>query len=619
MSELTTSQRETAALASTPLTPAGLQSLSTLTRRRMVMLTLVLTTVMALTGLWAHLLGGNGIDALDAGLIACFLLSAPWTVLGFWNAVIGFWLLHIDKRWRGSVAPYLAAGEGDSPITLNTAVLMTLRNEDPERALAKLERVRRSLVSTGFSHKFDFFVLSDTSNPHIAAAEERLVAEWKEGVAAGHNVIYRRREQNTGFKAGNVQDFIDRFGADYDLMLPLDADSLMAGREIVRMVRIMEATPKLGILQSLMVGTPSQSAFARILQFGGRHGMRSFTMGSAWWQADCGPFWGHNALVRIGPFRESCELPVLPGTPPLGGYVLSHDQVEAAMMRGAGYEVRVMPVECESWEDSPPTLLDFLKRDMRWCQGNMQYFQLLKLPNLKFISQLQLVIATMGYISGAAWMLFVILGAMKATTGSIEVFNPSIGIALFASMIFMNLAPKLLGMLDVAVSPGGLRRYGGGMRFGSGVLTEILFTLLLAPAIASALTIFMVGLLFGRSVKWNGQARDAYRLTWLTGIRGLWPQLLFGMTITALFAAYVPGILPWIAPMIAGLVLAIPVAVLSASPEVGGWFARRGLCAIPEEFNTPVELRHEEAPAAAERVDGSNIPAAEAIPAASAG
>ena len=205
----------------------------------------------------------------------------------------------------------------------------------------------------------------------------------------------------------------------------------MAGREIVRMVRIMEAAPKLGILQSLMVGTPSESAFARILQFGMRHGMRSFTMGSAWWQADCGPFWGHNALVRVKPFADHCDLPVLPGNPPLGGYVLSHDQVEAAMMRAADYEVRVMPVEAESWEDNPPTLLDFLKRDMRWCQGNMQYFQLLSLPNLKFTSQIQLVIATMGYISAAAWILMVTLGGVKSVTGSPgELFDPTIGIAL---------------------------------------------------------------------------------------------------------------------------------------------------------------------------------------------
>jgi membrane glycosyltransferase len=619
MSDSTTLHCTTGEGASEHLTPAGLQRLSTLTRRRAIIACLVGGTVVALTAVWAHLLGGNGLDTLDFALIACFLVSSPWTVLGFWNAVIGFWLLHGDGRWRDSVAPHMAAGETDAPIDSKTAVLMTLRNEDPERALEKLERVRRSLNATGYGERFDFYVLSDTSRADIAAAEERLVAAWREKAGPGHHIVYRRRAENTGFKAGNVRDFLDQFGAAYDLMLPLDADSLMAGREIVRMVRIMEATPKLGILQSLMVGTPSESAFARILQFGARHGMRSFTMGSAWWQADCGPFWGHNALVRVKPFADHCELPVLPGKPPLGGYVLSHDQVEAAMMRAADYEVRVMPVEAESWEDNPPTLLDFLKRDMRWCQGNMQYFQLLNLPNLKRLSQVQLIIATMGYISAAAWILMVTLAAFKSATGTLELFDPTVGILLLATVIFMSMAPKLMGMLDAVFAPGGLGRYGGTARFALGSMIELIFMLLLAPAIATALTIFMVGLLFGRSERWNGQARDAYRLTWLTGLRGLWPQALFGAALVVVFGAFLPAALPWISPMVAGLLLAIPLAVLSAAPEIGTWLARNVICAVPEELVTPVELRQDETMPTAERVSEADGKSSEALPAASAG
>ena len=118
--------------------------------------------------------------------------------------------------------------------------------------------------------------------------------------------------------------------------------------------------------------------------------------------------------------------------------------------------------------------------------------------------------------------------------------------------------------------------------------------LLLAPAIATALVIFMAGLVFGRSVRWSGQARDAYPLTWRTGIRGLWPQLVFGAALVAVFAVFLPGVLPWISPMVAGLVLAIPLAVLSAAPELGRLLARAGICAIPEELATPVELRQDE-------------------------
>ena len=172
---------------------------------------------------------------------------------------------------------------------------------------------------------------------------------------------------------------------------------------------MMQAHPKIGILQSLVVGMPSASAFARIFQFGMRHGMRSYTMGQAWWVGDCGPFWGHNALVRIKPFHEQCDLPMLPGKPPLGGHVLSHDQVEATLMRRAGYEVRVLPEERGSWEENPPTMLEFARRDVRWCQGNMQYLKLLDLPGLYPMSRFQLVWAILMFIGIPAWTLMIAL------------------------------------------------------------------------------------------------------------------------------------------------------------------------------------------------------------------
>ncbi len=617
MSNSAVTHCENATHALERLTPAGLQSISTLTRRRMIIFALVAAVVAGLATAWTFMLAQNGLDLVDFGLIAFFLFSVPWTVLGFWNALIGFWLLHFDRNWRARVAPYLDAGNSNGPVNLKTAVLMTLRDEDPERALSKLERVRRSLDATGHGQNFDFFILSDTSDPDTATVEERLCNDWGEGTAAGHTVVYRRRAENTGFKAGNVRDFVDRWGGDYDLMLPLDADSLMSGPAILRMVRIMQGYPRLGILQSLVVGTPTRSAFARIFQFGMRHGMRSFTMGSAWWQGDCGPFWGHNALVRIKPFAEYCDLPLLPGKLPLGGHILSHDQVEAAMMRGAGYEVRVIPAEDESWEDNPPTLLDFSKRDLRWCQGNMQYWRLIGMPSLTFTSRVQLVIAIMMYLSAAAWMGIVALGAVKIATGAMENFDPVLGVSLFAAVIAMSLMPKLMGLLDVALTPGGVARYGGGLSFAAGAVIETVFMMLLAPVIAFALTVFMIGLLFGRSVKWNGQTRDAYRLTWRTTAIGLWPQTLYGFGLVSIFAVGMPGILPWVAPMVAGLILAVPLAVLSAAPEIGARFQRWGMCATPEELETPVALLGEIEPAA--RTGDAEVNQAAELSAASAG
>ena len=385
-----------------------------------------------------------------------------------------------------------------------------------------------------------------------------------------------------------MRDFCDRWGAGYDFMLPLDADSLMDGATILRLVRIGQAYPKLGILQSLVVGAPSQSAFARIFQFGMRHGMRPYTMGSAWWVGDCGPFWGHNALVRIAPFVEHCHLPVLPGGPPLGGQIMSHDQVEAVLMRRAGFEVRVLAEEVGSWEENPPTLLEFTRRDLRWCQGNMQYFRLLGMKGLLPMSRFQLVWAISMFIGIPAWTAIIALSTIKPLDGEpTALFPAASALGLYGAFMFMYLAPKLAGFLDIALTKGGLARYGGGLRFAAGAVTELLFSFLISAAVTVRTSLFMIGLLFGRAVVWNGQARDAHALSWGTAARGLWPQTLFGFLLLAFALALAPGLILWSLPLTAGYFLAIPFAVATADPRLGAAMARIGLCAIPEEIETP--------------------------------
>ncbi len=571
----------------TRFTPAGLQYTGLLFRRRLIMAGLCFGTIGALLYALSRVLGSDGWTVLDAGIFAAFMFSAPWTVMGFWNAVLGFWLLHFVKDPIAQVAPFAKLPDEPAPLALRTAILMTLRNEDPARAFARLHIIRDSLERTGEAKRFDFYLLSDTDRPDVAAEEERLFAEWESEFADKSRTVYRRRARNDGFKAGNVRDFLSHWGAAYDLMLPLDADSLMSGAEIVHLARIMQGHPRLGILQSLVTGAPSASAFARIFQFGMRHGMRSYTMGGAWWNGDCGPYWGHNAMVRTAPFARHCELPILPGRPPLGGWVLSHDQIEATLMRAAGYEVRVLPVEGESWEDNPPTLVDFTKRDLRWCQGNMQYWRLIGLPGLTPLSRFQIVMGIFMYLSAFAWTVLIVLSALKVfdpETGPKEV---ALGIGLFAFSFILSIAPKLAGMLDVAFTPGAMRRYGGGLRFLASSLTEILFSIMLAPVVAVRLTIFMVSLIFGRSVIWSGQQRDAYGLSWATAFNGLWPQTLLGVVLFALFSWKAPGVLLWAAPLLSGLILAVPFAVLTASPRFGRFITRVGLCAIPEERETP--------------------------------
>jgi membrane glycosyltransferase len=573
-------------------TPAGLQDEAGLRRRRLLVLALNLATLALLLAGLAPILGAGGWSVVDVAIFIAFLFGAPWTVLGFWNAAIGLWLLHGRRDGLKQVAPFAAAGDLATPLALRIAVLMTLRNENPERAFRRLRVVKDSLDATGEGVWFDYFVLSDTSDPAVAGVEEALAEAWSREIGEPARLTYRRRSDNAGFKAGNLRDFCERWGERYELMLPLDADSAMAGETILGLARMMQAYPKIGILQSLVVGMPSRSAFARIFQFGMRHGMRPYTMGSAWWSGDCGPFWGHNALVRIVPFRDYCHLPVLPGKPPLGGAVMSHDQVEATLMRRAGYEVRVLPVEGGSWEENPPTMLDFAKRDLRWCLGNLQYLKLLDLPDLRPMSRFQLVWAILMFLGLPAWTLMISLLPLAAVQARAVANYPAVAVVcLYLLFLAMYLSPKLAGFADILLTRGGVRRYGGVGRFLLSAVIELLFAFLQGAVSSFRTTLFMVGLLFGQvRIGWNGQARDAHALSLATAFAGLWPHLLFGVYLFVALGMLAPAVLLWSLPLTAGYVLAIPFAMLTAWPAAGAWLARHGLCGIPEDFDMPPVL-----------------------------
>jgi membrane glycosyltransferase len=553
------------------------------------------TYAVLLAAAW-RIAAAGGSTLLNGLLFLAFALASPWTVLGFWNALIGLWLLHGRRDGMEAVAPFAQAGAVKTPLGIKTAVLMTVRNEDPYRAILRLKTIKMSLDATGEGAAFGYFLLSDTSEENVARAEEAVFSAWQESEGAGAHLVYRRRAENRAFKAGNVRDFCERWGDEFTLMLPLDADSLMAGEEIVRLVRMMQAHPKIGILQTLVVGMPAASAFARVFQFGMRHGMRAYTMGQAWWVADCGPFWGHNALVRIAPFRADCDLPVLPGRPPLGGHVLSHDQVEAVLMRRAGYEVRVLPQERGSFEENPPTILEFMRRDMRWCQGNMQYLRLLNLPGLYLVSRFQLIWAVLMFVGiPAATLIIALLPLASLKAQGIEGYPAGLARTLYLCFLGMYLTPKLAGLIDTACTPGGLARYGGAMRFAAGAVLEVVFAFLQGAVSTIRTTIFMVGLAFGRTIQWGGQARDVHRLTWSHAARQLWPQTLFGVIVCGALALIAPRVLLWSLPLTAGYLAAIPFAVVTADPRFGRLLTQSGICGIPEDFAPPPEIAQLEA------------------------
>jgi len=571
--------------------------------RRLAFGGLVLSTIAVLTALMVYSLSFEGMVALEWVLLSCFVITLPWTAIGFWNAVIGFVLLRGTRNPAMRVFPGLANAKPDDAITASTAVAMCVRNEDVDTVRRNLHVLAARLVASGHGNKFHIYILSDSSFEDILAQENivfpSLVRDWKGRI----KITYRRRTSNPGFKAGNIRDFCERWGHAHDYMLTLDADSVMSAGSILRMVRVMQANGNLGILQSLVVGLPSDSAFTRIFQFGMRMGMKSYTIGSAWWQADCGPYWGHNALIRMKPFMEHCHLPPLPGKGPLSGWILSHDQVEAVYMRRAGYECRVLAEEGGSYEENPPHVLEFIRRDLRWCHGNMQYFKLLGESGLKLTSRIQLMLAILMFIGSPAWMLFVLAATAAFVNPELGVKLQAVGptYLLFGIIMAMIFAPKIASLADTLIDPSLRRSFGGTIAIIVSAFGEIIFSILLAPIMAVANTIFLAKLfLFGKAKAWTAQTRSTQALPLMVTITHLWPQFLFGVAgVTAVMsvenASY--AALAICLPVFIGPALVLPFAVFTSHPALGWLAARFGLWQLPEEEHPPVVVRALELPA----------------------
>jgi membrane glycosyltransferase len=455
------------------------------------------------------------------------------------------------------------------------------------------------LAAAGVADRFHLYVLSDSTWEDVIAEEEGVFGQLQDRWRGTLPVTYRRREENPGFKAGNIRDFCERWGSLHDYALALDADSLMSTDAILRLVRTMQRNPRLGILQHLTVGMPTASPFARVFQFGMRLGMRSYTLGSAWWQGDCGPYWGHNALIRLQPFIEHCHLPKLPGRPPLGGWILSHDQVEAVLMRRVGYEVRVLPEEEGSWEENPPTLIEFIRRDLRWCQGNMQYWRLLAMPGLHPVSRAQLLLAILMFIGSPAWIAFMTLGMLRVGLAEdpSQTFHADTGLLLFGLIMTMVFAPKIATLVDVLASPAKRLAFGGTPRVITGFVTEVVFSALLAPVMAFAHTRFLLGLPLGRAAVWSAQRRARHRVSVIGGLERLWLQTLFGISAVVWLGLAAPAALIGFLPFLLGAILAVPIASITANPRLGLLLVRLGLWRVPDETVPSRELSALQRPA----------------------
>lgn len=544
--------------------------------RRLAVAALVAVLTAALLALGYATLAPGGWTVLKALLALCLALNAPWLALSAATGLVGFAVRVGYADPAAAVLPALRSVSPFEPIRLWTALAVFVRNEDIGPIEARLLSLTRDLARYGLADRFTPCVLSDTSDPCLAAAEAAAVARLR-AEAGECRVVYRRRDENAGWKAGNVMDFLDRHGRRFDLMLCLDADSSMTLPAIIRMVRAMQADPCMAILQATVAGTPTAMPFARLFQFGHRSGARIWATGQAWWQQEQGAYWGHNALIRIAAFRAHARLPSLRD----GTRVLSHDHVEAAKLHAAGWSVRVLPDDAGSAEAHPPSLVAYLQRDARWAAGNLQYLQLLRRRDLSVLGRLQMLQAVLHYLLSPAWFGMLPLAALLGATGEADAVPRDALLALLATGLLFLHAAKLLGYAELLLNRREAGRYGGRCRIIASILAETAFTVLLDPVLALQKTALVLGMRLRTG--WARQDRQGSPLRWLEAARLFWPHTLVGLLLLTLFAPTSRFAVLLAAPAYAGLLFAIPFATLTTNLAFGLWLTRRRLAAIPEE------------------------------------
>lgn len=571
--------------------------------RRSLFFGLTLLTSLAGGLLMLDVLRASGLSGLNIAGLVMFTALFTWIAGAFWTAMAGFVIRLIGRD------PAILAAEhtAHSSVRGRTAIVTPIYNEDTARVFAGVEAIWRSLMQQRDQARFDFFILSDTRHPETACAEE---AAWRAEVArlsAQGRLFYRRRSDNTGRKAGNIAEFVRNWGGAYDYMIVLDADSVMSGQALVSLAQTMDAHPEVGIIQSLPLLVGRETLFARLLQFAVRLNGPMFASGLAFWQLGDSNYWGHNAIIRLRPFAEHCALPRLPGAPPFGGEILSHDIVEAAFMRRAGYQIWLMPDIAGSWEEIPSNVIDFAARDRRWAQGNLQHVGVMPMRGLHWLSRVHMLTGILSYTTSPMWLLVLVLSSIVtclAALSSHQYFQPGAYTlfpswpqyrdgevaALLAMTITLLMLPKLLGMCLALRDRVVRQSFGGTWRLICSVLFEQLMSMLLAPTMMLFHSSFVVRALLGRNVGWDAQARGDRGVSWLEALRrhgwhvGL--GLIWGVAIYEL----APAFIWWMLPVIAGMLVPVPFTVLTSRSTLGRRLRARGLLLTPEETCTPPEL-----------------------------
>lgn len=530
-------------------------------------------------------------------MLFLFAFTFTWIAVGFWTAMAGF-VLQLTQRdplsLRKSGFPrglLQASDEAGAliPSDARTAIVIPVFHEDIGQVSKRIETMWRSIQATNQQRVFHFFLLSDSQEPEMIEREWAGVKALRERLPKECQLTYRRRNHNHGRKPGNIADFCRRWGADYRYMVVLDADSLMSGSTLVELVRRMEANPRAGLLQTLPLPVGQRTVFGHLQQFA--HALHSpmLAFGQSFWQTDVGNYWGHNAIIRMAAFMEHCQLPVLSGEPPMGGPVLSHDFVEAALLRRAGWEVWMLPQLGGSFEEMPSNLIDYARRDRRWCQGNLQHLRLLALPGLHWMSRLHFLLGAMSYLASPAWFLLLFsatLAALSPDHSAVATDSPAAG----GNWVFLPLLvmtgvllfwPRILG---IVLGLGSMAsEYGGRLRVLGGGLLEVTASILVAPILMFYHSRFVLAVLLGQSVVWAAQVRESREVSWQEAIRFGAPLSLLAIVWGAAILVLAPGWWYWWVPVLTGLLSAPLLLRLSGDLGLGEKFFRTGWLAPPRE------------------------------------
>lgn len=565
--------------------------------RRLLMILLVVGQTMVATWYMLSVLPYHGDTAIEKGLAALFGVLFAWISIGFWTAVSGF----ITRRFSGDRFSLLhrhPAGELAGVPLARTAVVMPIYHEHVNRSLGGLRAIYRSLARTGRLDSFDFYILSDSRDPEIWLAEQAAWGELVDELGAHGRLHYRRRPVNLRYKSGNIADFLRRWGRDYEYMVVLDADSAMGGETLVRMVQLMQLEPNTGILQTVPTLMNARSPFARVQQFANHaygpllgSGLAAITLGEA-------TYWGHNAIIRTEPFIRHCGLRQLTGIGLFRGPILSHDFVEAACMGRAGFEVWMEPGLGESYEESPPSLVDELARDRRWAKGNLQHLWLMLFrPGIRFAHRMAFLNGVMSYLASPLWFAFLVLTTIETTRfvlWPIDYFptghtlfplwpewHPEWAISLAGSTLLLLFLPKLLAIVDIVLTRR-TRDFGGIARLSVSVVAEIVISTMLAPIRMLAHTRYVLGALLNLSLAWAGQNRTD-ETGWATAFVTQAPGMVIALAWSAFAFWLKPLFFIWSLPVAIPLVLAAPTSVLLSRTALGDRLRGAGLLLVAEE------------------------------------